>query len=111
MSREFAVSELESVSSQFAFDLRIPDLPTDYYWFGGTNLFFDCPNVGLWNQWAGYRALQILFEGQFNQLLFDLPSSVQAAQNDPGAVCQIALEFSTNPSFGGMVIDNGGFVQ
>jgi hypothetical protein len=111
VSREFTASELAGVTSTMAFDVHIPELPPDFYWLGGLNLFVDCPNVGLWNRWVGYQALQILFDDQFNTVQFELPQDVTGALTHPVAECRVALEFSSNPQFGGFIVDNGGFVQ
>lgn len=111
VSREFAASELASVTSTIAFDVRIPDLPSDYYWLGGLNFFLDCPNVGLWNRWVGYQALQILYDDEFNTVQFELPNDVMSALTNSVAECRVAIEFSSNPQFGGFIVDNGGFIQ
>ena len=111
VSREFSATELSSVTSTIAFDVRIPDLPPDYYWLGGLNFFVDCPNVGLWNRWVGYQALQILYDDEFNSVLFELPPEITDALQETDAVCKLALEFSSNPQFGGFIVDNGGFIH
>jgi hypothetical protein len=105
----FDATELSGVTSQLSFDVRLPDLPPDYYWLGGMNAFLECSNVGLWKRWLGYRALQILFDDEFNRLEFDLPQDAVSALGNASAECQFMLELATNPAYGPFAIDNGGF--
>lgn len=111
VSRSFSTSELTGVSDTMAFDVYIPDLPADFYWLGGMNLFIDCPAAGLWNTWVGYQALQILFDGEFNRVTYPLSPEVANVLQQPSVQCRVALEISSNPAFGGFILDNGGFVQ
>ncbi len=59
----------------------------------------------------GYQALQILYDDEFNTVLFSLPQDALSSLSDPTAQCQVALEFSSNPQFGEFIVDNGGFIQ
>lgn len=109
-SREFSTSELSFVSDTLAVQVGIPELPTDFYWLGGMNAFLTCPEVGFHNRWLGHQALQILFDGEFNQLLFDLSGDIIAVLTGPPVACQLSFEIYSNPAFGPFILDQGGFV-
>jgi len=109
-SRTFSTTELEGITSNLAFDIFVPDLPADFYWMGGMNAYVECPSAGLWRTWLGYHALQILFDNEYNRIEFRLPPHVVSVLNGNHSDCRWGLDFSTNPIFGGLLVDGGGFV-
>lgn len=111
VSSEFNTNDLVGVSDRIGFDIYIPDLPPDYYWFGQLNVFFTCPTANLHNAYVGHQPLQVLFDDEFNRVVFDLPSHVADVLQTENQLCRAALDFSFNPSFGSVIVDNGGFVQ
>jgi|GEM_PF-2045815 len=110
-SREFSTAELQGVTSQLAVDIRIPDLPADYYWLGQLNAYLSCPKVGLYGEYLGYQALQILFDDEYNQVVFDLSSRALTALQNSEALCTLAFEITSSQSYGPFVLDNAGFVN
>lgn len=110
VSRPFAAQELVGVTSRLGFDVRIPELPADFYWLGHMNAYVECPSVGLYRTYLGYHALQILYAGAFNRVEFSVPSDVVSALQGGAEGCRFRLGFAANTLFGPMIIDNGGFM-
>jgi hypothetical protein len=111
VSRAFAASELTGVTSRLSLDVRIPDLPANYSWFGDMDVFVECPSVSLWNTYVGHQPLQILFENEFNRVEFNVPANVRAALTGPARDCSFKIGIASNQSYGPLVLDRGGFVQ
>lgn len=102
--------KLSGVTSQFALDVFVPSIPPDYHWLGSLNAFVECPSVGLYKTFLGYRALQILHESTFNRVTFDLGAPVLAALQGPAQNCRFMFEIAQNPAYGPLARDRGGFV-
>lgn len=110
VSRRFSASELQGVTNTLVLDVYVPSLSQDYYWLGGLNAFVECPATGLYRTFLGYRALQILHEENFNQLIFGLPDHVVEQLSGTGRDCQFSFEVSHNAAYATLAFDRGGFV-
>jgi hypothetical protein len=110
-SRRFATTELAGVTDRLSFDIFIPDLPPDYYWFGGLNAFAECPSASMWKTFVGHQPLQILFDNEYNRIEFALPPHVVSVLEGDYSDCRFELEFSTSGLFDPILVDRGGFVQ
>jgi len=111
VSRPFDTFELEDVNARLSFDVRIPDLPAGYSWVGDMNVFIDCPSINLHHLFVGHKALQILFEAEFNRVEFPLAPAVVAALGGAADECSFTVGVASNQTIGPLVIDRGGFVQ
>lgn len=110
-SREFAANELQGITQRLSFDVHVPELSPDYYWFGGMNVLLQCPSAGLWNTFVGHRELQILFDDEFNRVEFELPPYIHQILSGGSQDCSFTIEFSTSAASGPLLVDRGGFVQ
>lgn len=111
VSRPFDTFELEDVNARLSFDVRIPDLPAGYSWVGDMNVFVDCPSVNLHDLFVGHKALQILFESEFNRVEFALAPAVVAALAGSADECSFTIGLASSQTVAPIVIDRGGFVQ
>ena len=66
------------VSSAFGVRLKLPTNQPNPYWLGTLGLLVDAPSIGLYNVYLGTKELTGLPLGTFEQLLFEIPTWVQA---------------------------------
>lgn len=77
--------------------------------YGNLSLFASCPSAGLGTAFLGGHSLHILFDGEFNRLDFDVPTSVLDAFESDADDCHFEIKIVSDAAFAPLIIDNGGF--
>lgn len=110
-SRPFDTADLVGVTSRLSFDVHIPDLPADYYYYGTMGVFLECPSAEVWSAYIGHQSLHILFDDEYNRVEFEVPPHALAALQGSYNDCRFFFDFERNENFGPVILDRGGFVQ
>jgi hypothetical protein len=109
-SRVFSTTEILAVGNDLNLDLFVPDPQPNPYWVGQAQVFLTCLSAGLNNAYLGQRELTHLFYGEFNSLLFTLPSNVRSALLGAYHDCRFNLVLNVNAGSGQFLFDKLGFV-
>ena len=107
-SRAFATSELPVPTSHLGIDVFIPDPQPNPWWVGEVRMLLTCPSSEIQDAFVGNRPLQNLFPSEFNHLVFELPSDVQAALSS-STICSLEIILNTQNGAGRFIIDRLGF--
>lgn len=110
-SRQFATSELTSITNRLNVCVYIPSPQPNPWWVGSIALVFSCPSKGMYNRWIGQKDLTYCFYKEYNSLVFDLPDDVLAILKSSTTGCTIELDLNVNNGAGTFLLDKMGFVQ
>lgn len=109
-SRLFDTAELSGVSSQMSIDVYVPDPQPNPWWVGDLHLRLTCPSADVYDAFIGQRSLTNLFDGEFNQLSFDLSDTVAGVLSSSHTDCWWSIVLNVNNGSGDFVFDRFGFL-
>lgn len=109
-SRLFDTAELPAVSNQMSFDVFVPDPQPNPWWVGDLHLRLSCPSAGLYDASIGHRSLTNLFDGEFNQLTFEVSETVAGVLSSSHTDCWWSIVLNVNSGSGVFVFDRLGFL-
>jgi len=67
------VTVRSAITGSVSYDLFVPSNQANPYWFGATQLYFDCPSRSVYNAFVGQAELTGLETDSFNQIRFAIP--------------------------------------
>ena len=93
-------------------DFFMPIPQPEYFWTGDVRVMLSCPSIGVSGQQIGNVVpMTYLFEGEFNSLMFEVPTSLRTALNS-GARCTISPIVNVSRAVPGTFgLDKMGFVD
>lgn len=108
ISVPFSGSVFPSVQSKLAFDIFVPENPSNPFWLGQTLLFVSAPSANVHNAYLGAVELTGKPLNAFSPAIFNVPSFVQDlfTQNVP----DISFRIAVNANDPGYLLDNLRFV-
>src|SRR5690606_34939738 len=110
-SATFSTDEIVGLSDELSLDVYISDPQPNPWWVGDVHLFASCPSANLYNYWVGGDSLTNLFWGEFNQLIFTVPSEVLAVWEGNYHDCSVSLAVNVNAGSGVIQLDRLGFLE
>jgi hypothetical protein len=101
----------DGVASLIGFDIQIPDLQPNPYWFGTVQLFLNLPSRGINNFMLGQQDLTYQPRGIFRRVEFPLSTAVQSALNGTYGDLQFSLVLNVPAGAGPYALDRLSFVH
>jgi hypothetical protein len=84
--------------SVVGYDVRVPNNPSNPWWYGSTELSFDAPSAGIWGQFVGQAELTNLPRGQFKRVEFTLPPALATLLNRSYSDLRIRIVVNVSPN-------------
>lgn len=101
------IGPLGNVADTVSFDVRLPDVQPNPFWFGDAQLFVSVPSLGIHNRFIGQRPLTGLSLGEFAQLSFQLEPDLADSLRQQYFDLQFSVVLNVPPEASGVyLVDN-----